>query len=180
MGNFHHTAPARTSAALLAVVGTMTSVVEARSPQTDATSGITAFTQHCFSPFLTAEKAAKAFNYPNIRYDFYDLDPFTSAAPTPAKTSATPGTDRRCEVSFESDFTTEATGPVVAKLVSEGITTPADVPTTHAETPGTAFLAARRLNPEKIAIVHIGTRQGPNGLETYLNVERLPLSEVSK
>ena len=173
MGNLYHTAPARTCAALLAVVGTMTSVAEAQSRQTDATHGITAFTENCFSPFLTAEKAADAFNHPNIRYDFYDLDPFTSAAPTPAKTQATPGTDRRCEVSFDSDFTTEATDPVVAKLDSEGITTPAAVPATHPETPGTAFLAARRLNPEKIAVVHIGTRQGPNGLETFLNVERL-------
>ena len=38
---------------------------------------------------------------------------------------------------------------------------------------GTSLLGARRLNPRRVAVVHTGTRPGPNGIETFLNVERL-------
>ena len=145
------------------------------SPRTDARAGITAFASSCFSPRLTADKAAEVFNFANVRHDFYDLDPFTAAAPSPAKGVATPGTDRRCEVSFNGDFAQDAVTAVAARLLREGIRTPANVPATHENlrTKGTALLAARRLNPRKIAVVHVGTRPGPNGIETFLNVERL-------
>lgn len=154
----------------------MTMAAMARSPQSDARAGITAFSGHCFSPLLTADKAEQVFNLANLRYDFYDLDPFTNAAVTPAVgRAATPGTDRRCEVSFGGDFTADAVTAVAARLLREGITKPADVPETHENlrTGGTALLAARRLNPNKIAVVHVGTRPSQNGIETFLNVERL-------
>ena len=160
--------------ALAAVL--LASAAPARSPGTDARAGIEAFAKHCFSPRMTAAKAREVFNFANVRHDFYDLDPFTSAPPSPATDrAATPGTDRRCEISFGGDFTSDATRAVTARLESEGITTPADLPATHARlrTKGTALLAARRLNPRKIAVVHVGTRAGPHGLETFLNVERL-------
>ncbi|MEM7719935.1 MAG: succinyl-CoA synthetase subunit beta [Pseudomonadota bacterium] len=145
----------------------------ARSPSAVAKTGIDAFTRNCFSPRMTAKKAAEVFEASDISYDFYDLDPLTSAAPSPAQTSATPGTDRRCEVTFAGDFSDDAMIAVLSRLSREKITEPAEVPATHSQTSGTTLLAARRLNPSKIAVVHIGTRQGPNGLETFLNVERL-------
>ena len=157
-------------------VALLAAPVAALSPQTDARAGIAAFADNCFSPFLTAEKVAEAFNFANIRHDFYDLDPFSSAAPSPATArAATPGTDRRCEVSFSGDFTFDATIAVTDRLSREGITAPADVPDTHEtlRTDGTVLLAARRLNPTKIAVVHVGTRPHTNGIETFLNVERL-------
>ena len=159
--------------ALMSIFAASASI--ARSPSTDARAGIDAFASNCFSPRLTADKAAEVFNFANVRHDFYDLDPFTSAAPSFAKGAVTPGTDRRCEVSFYGDFAQDAVTAVAARLLSEGIRTPADVPATHEKlrTSGTALLAARRLNPRKIAVVHVGTRTGPNGLETFLNVERL-------
>jgi hypothetical protein len=42
---------------------------------------------------------------------------------------------------------------------------------------GTEFVAARYLNPNRIAVVQVGTRLGPNGIETFINVERLQPSE---
>lgn len=153
----------------------------ARSPLTDARAGISAFSNHCFSPFLTSEKAAENFGYANVRYDFYDLDPFTNADPSPAKDrAATPGTDRRCEVSFAGDYTADAITAVAAGLLHEGITSEVDVPDTHQalHTDGTVFLAARRLNPQKIAVVHVGTRPGAQGIETFLNVERMRSPET--
>ena len=37
----------------------------------------------------------------------------------------------------------------------------------------TTLLAARKLNPRRTAIVHVGTRQTPKGTETFMLVERL-------
>ncbi|MEL7025604.1 MAG: succinyl-CoA synthetase subunit beta [Pseudomonadota bacterium] len=123
---------------------------------------------------MTATRAETTLGLPGVRYDFYDTDPFTSAAPSPATTRAvTPGTDRRCEVSFDGSATDAAISAVAAGLEAEGIRTPADVPATFQRIPGATFIGARRLNPHKIAVVQVGTRPGPNGTETYLNVERL-------
>lgn len=147
----------------------------ARSPDTDAMGGIEAFVSNCFSPRLTAERAGDAFSLANIAYDFYDLDPLTAAAPSPVTGQrATPGTDRRCEVSFAGDYAAEAARAVIERLAREGLTRSATVPPEHEalRMPGTALLAARRLNPQKIAVVHIGTRPGARGIETFLNVER--------
>lgn len=153
---------------------------EARSPATDARAGITAFSTHCFSPLLTDKTASDAFSFANVRHDFYDLDPFTTAAPSPAKGSVTQGTDRRCEVSFWGDYAKDAVTAVAATLIHEGITKAADLPATHEalRTDGTALLAARRLNSKKIAVVHVGTRPTAQGVETFLNVERLRSPEL--
>lgn len=161
--------------ALAAVVTiAMCSPASARSPETDARSGIEAFAENCFSPFMTAEKAKVAFGLANLRYDFYDLDPFSDVAPSPVTgRSATPGTDRRCEVSFGLDFAAQAAHVAATALAREGIKTPADMPETYRETEGTVLLAARQLSPRRVAVVHVGTRMGPEGIETFLNVERL-------
>lgn len=135
---------------------------------------MTAFAENCFRPTMTAARAETRLGLPGVRYDFYDTDPFTSAAPSPATDrAATPGTDRRCEVSFDGAETDAAIAAVAAGLEAEGIRTPADVPATFQQIPGAAFVGARRLNPRKIAVVQVGTRPGPNGTETYMNVERM-------
>ncbi len=169
-------------AGLAAVTATgMSDASNARTLETDIRAAIQAFAGNCFSPFLTAQKAANALQRANTRYDFYDLDPRSSAAPSPAQgRPVTPGTDRRCEVSADTDFTAQAIEGVIRALDAEGIRTTAPVPETHAETPGTALLAARRLNPRRIAVVHVGTRPGPNGVETFMMVERLTPSASSQ
>jgi len=134
-----------------------------------------AFAENCYSPFLTAQSAQKALGDTGGRYDFYDLTPFSNAAPSPAYglRPATTGTDRRCEVSFDGDYTTLAIEFATTGLQAEGITREVPVPATHKPHAGTELLAARRLNPRRIAVVHVGTRNGPAGLETFMNVERL-------
>ena len=62
---------------------------------------------------------------------------------------------------------------VAAALAREGILTDAEVPDGFQRQEGTEFIAARRLNPRRIAVVQVGTRPGPGGTETFLNVERL-------
>lgn len=150
------------------------SPAKALSPETDASGGMRAFAAHCFSPFLTAAKAADVFNYPNLNYQFYDLDPFSDVAPSPVKgRAATPGTDRLCEVSFFGDFGEKAAEAAKQALKDEGILTPAKLPPNYTPTPTTTLLAARQLNPRRVAVVHVGTRAAPSGKETFMSVERL-------
>ena len=135
---------------------------------------VQSFADNCFSPFLTAAKAETALRTPGVRVDFYDLDPFSSVLPSPVVgRPATPGTDRRCEIAFDGDHRAIAVKAAVEALKSEGIVSEADLPQTHTKTGGTALLAARQLNPKRIAVVHVGTRPGPSGPETFMTVERL-------
>lgn len=133
-----------------------------------------AFASHCFSPFMTAERAAEVLAATSVRVDFYDLDPFSNAAPSPVTgRAATRGTDRRCEVAFDGDHADLAASAAVAGLQMEGIDDVAPVPDRYRRTDGTELLGARFLNPRRIAVVHVGTRPGPNGPETFLFVERM-------
>ncbi|WGH80088.1 succinyl-CoA synthetase subunit beta [Jannaschia ovalis] len=124
---------------------------------------------------MTAERAEALLAPSGARVDFYDLNPGFAAAPTPATTQVTPGTDRRCELAFDGDRGGDAAQAAAAGLSAEGIDADARLPPTHADAalPGTTLLAARALNPRRLAVVHTGTRPGPNGTETFLNVERL-------
>lgn len=135
-----------------------------------------AFKESCFNPHLTATTATQRLAQPGTRVQFYDLNPFSASAPSPVTgRAATPGTDRRCEVAFDGDFGAEAATTAVEALEAERILNDTPLPVTHtnAHLPGTTLLAARNLNPKRIAIVHTGTRPGPNGAETFLLVERL-------
>ncbi|WP_386332054.1 succinyl-CoA synthetase subunit beta [Sulfitobacter sediminilitoris] len=147
---------------------------QAGDPASTARAAMDLFAQNCFSPFMTAEKARKTFALSGATYDFYDLDPFSSADPSPATgRPATPGTDRRCEIAFAGNHADKAAATAVEALTKEGITTPAPLPASYTETETTTLLAARRLNPRRTAIVHVGTRNGPQGTETFMLVERL-------
>jgi hypothetical protein len=134
-----------------------------------------AFAAHCFSPFMTAARAEDVLASTGARVDFYDLDPLSASnAPSPVTgRAATVGTDRRCEVAFDGLHADLAASAAVAGLEMEGIRTEAPLPDRYRATEGTALLGARQLNPRRIAVVHVGTRPGPNGIETFLFVERL-------
>ncbi|WP_179378229.1 succinyl-CoA synthetase subunit beta [Jannaschia marina] len=135
-------------------------------------AALDAFARNCFSPFLTSA-IAEAELAPHGRYDFYDLAPFSDVAPSPATSAVTRNTDRRCEVAFDGDHGAAAAEVAAAAAEAEGITTEAPLPATHPDLPGTTLLVARALNPGRVAVVHTGTRPGPNGTETFLSVERL-------
>lgn len=146
----------------------------AQNPVTMAMVGAT-FIAHCFSPYLTAQKAQDAIGPTGARVEFYDLDPFSTAAPSPVTgRAATPGTDRRCEVSVDGEMDDSGAKWIVTGLRREGLhDRVTDVPTGFTEQPGATFVAAAQLNPNRIAVVQAGTRPGPNGPETYMSVERL-------
>jgi hypothetical protein len=152
----------------------------AMDEQLVAEAASAAFAAHCFSPLMTAARAAEVLAAPGTRVDFYDLDPFSATAPSPVTgRAATEGTDRRCEVAFDGTHGDIAASAALAGLEQEGIRTEAPLPDRFEALDGTILLAARQLNPRRIAVVHVGTRPGPNGVETFLTVERLtPLEPV--
>lgn len=140
-----------------------------------------AFARNCFSPFMTAARAEEVLASTGARVDFYDLDPLSNGPTSPVVgRAATQGTDRRCEVAFDGAYAELATSAATTGLDMEGITTEAAVPDGYVATEGTALLAARQLNPRRVAVVHVGTRPGPNGPETFLLVERMMPSEVTQ
>jgi hypothetical protein len=158
--------------AVLAFLVLAVSQTRAASHETAAT-----FAEHCFNPLLTAETAADRLA--PARVDFYDLRPFSSAnaVSEPTGRPVTPGTDRRCEVAFDGAHVEAGTEAVLTGLQREGILTEAAVPEAFQPQSGTAVIAARYLSPNRIAVVQVGTRPGPNGIETFINVERLEPSE---
>ncbi|MBF9043407.1 succinyl-CoA synthetase subunit beta [Rhodobacterales bacterium HKCCE4037] len=160
------------------VVGLMilaaTRVHAQSDPDAIAEDASAAFAENCFSPFMTAERAEEVLAAPGVRVDFYDLDPFSDVEPSPVTGSpATIGTDRRCEVAFDGEYGELAASAAIAGLEAEGIRTEAPLPDRYEATDTTSLLGARQLNPRRIAVVHTGTRPGPNGTETFLFVERL-------
>ncbi|MGR3484487.1 MAG: succinyl-CoA synthetase subunit beta [Paracoccaceae bacterium] len=162
-----HTLGQTVRIALLAAAGL--GAPAAASP-TDATR---AFADHCFSPYMTAERAAEVLA-PHGRVDFFDARPFSSAEPSSTGgRPPLPGTDRRCEIAFDGDRVALAVDMAMAGLRAEGIDDDAPVPDLFARGPGTALLAARFLNPARVAVVEVGTRPGPVGIETYMTVTRM-------
>ncbi|WP_298860367.1 succinyl-CoA synthetase subunit beta [uncultured Sulfitobacter sp.] len=149
----------------------------------DAATVGRAFADHCFNPRLTAQTAQANIGPSGARIDFYNLDPFTSAAPSPVTGRAqTIGTDRRCEVAFDGFDLQTAIKWVGLGLKQEGLADrKAKVPEGFARANGTAFIAAAQLNPNRIAVVQVGARDGASGTETFINVERLlPLDHIKQ
>ncbi|MEP3440395.1 MAG: succinyl-CoA synthetase subunit beta [Sulfitobacter sp.] len=134
-----------------------------------------AFAENCFNPRLTAKTAQATLAPSGARIDFYDLRPaFGGSSSKPTGRAATPGTDRRCEVAsdgyhFEIAKRWAENGLRREKLAKRETR----VPLNFAVQSGTTSVSAYRLNASQLAILQIGLRQGPNGNETFINVERL-------
>lgn len=141
-----------------------------------------AFADHCFSPRLTARTAQAQLGSIGARVDFYDLRPFTSAPQSPVTgAAATAGTDRRCEVSFDGAAPQVAQQGIATGLAQENLTDLVDVPAGVPITTGATYRAAVMLNPNRMAVVQSGVRDGAQGVETFARVERLiPMNEASQ
>jgi len=124
---------------------------------------------------MTGTRAATVLALGGGRHDFYDTRPFRPGTPIsePGQRAPTPGTDRRCEVAFDGDYVDESVAAILEALALEDITKKAEVPADFPTIAGTEVIEARFLNPNRIAVVQVGTRAGPNGVETFMNVERL-------
>ena len=134
-----------------------------------AEQAIATFNAVCFTAGQTAAQA---------RHRMEDRDgaplPYTltfwdrSLEPAP---EAPTRIERRCEVSFAGDHRQAA----IAALRTQMARPPVfgfriDLPRTHAPQAGTALLEGRELLRGRIAVVHVGLREG----ETFMGVDRLP------
>ncbi|WP_299622144.1 succinyl-CoA synthetase subunit beta [uncultured Tateyamaria sp.] len=160
-------------------VAVLCAIGGATNATADSDPALAAFRDMCFSPFLTAATARAAFDLPGVRAEFYDLDPFSNVAPSLVTgRAATPGTDRRCEVAFDGVRLQDAYLAVAQAVEVERLDRKVPVPPEFVVQSGAFLVDARQLNPNRIAVVQVGLRPGPNGQETFLSVERLnPLSD---
>ncbi|MEW9922574.1 hypothetical protein AB2B41_23540, partial [Marimonas sp. MJW-29] len=83
-----------------------------------------------------------------------------------------PATHRRCATASPGNQPHQAATPAVEALNKAGNITPTPRPASYTETDTTTRHAARKLNPRRTAQVHVGTRKGPHGPETFKLVER--------
>lgn len=164
--------------ATIFVVLMVSRAASAAAPPATAELAIGAFADTCTIRGLTASEAeARMRDYVArqggeglpFRLAFYDI------TLEPTDRGVTPGTDRRCEVAFPGNHTAPATEALMALMQQPPVFgRPIPLPITHSPQPGTAFIEGRQLNPRVAAVVHVGTRPtGGDGLETFMNVERL-------
>ncbi|WP_299674028.1 hypothetical protein [uncultured Roseobacter sp.] len=134
-----------------------------------AESAIASFTTLCFTAGQTAEEVRtnmQARDGAPLPYTLIFWD--TTLAPAPGMPEAI---ERRCEVAFDGDHTQAAIAALREKMETPPVFGSAtELPATHAEEPGTAFIEGRELLGGRVAVVHVGTRAG----QTFMAVDRLP------
>ncbi|WP_299831769.1 hypothetical protein [uncultured Roseobacter sp.] len=136
---------------------------------TVAEQAIATFNAVCFKAGQTADQARsrmEARDGTPLPYTLTFWD--RSLAPAPQAPSRI---ERRCEVSFAGDHTEAA----IAALRTQMARPPVfgfriDLPETHAPQTGTALIEGRELLRGRVAVVHVGLREG----ETFIGVDRLP------
>ena len=166
-------------AAVLGVVGMLmpqASMADAKLAKT----AIGAFAEICTKPQqrlfrLTQkmERYAQAAGYASLPFEveFYDT------TLEPARTKVTKGTNRKCEIRFKGDYAKRASNAVLAFVETKRFGFETRLPRTHrdARVAGTDLLIARRLQSGPKAVLHTGTITRPNGIYTFITVERLPI-----
>lgn len=151
----------RLSAVILAILAGTAAV--------QAHPAIDAFTAYCFKAGQTPAQARV-----NMQGVAGDPLPFTLTFWDKTLEPA-PGTpdhaERRCEVAFDGDHASVAVTQVQAKMATPpvfGTSIPLTPP--YAPTESTAYLDARELLRDRVAVVHIRTE----GAQTLITVDRLP------
>ncbi|MEX0309945.1 MAG: hypothetical protein AB3N17_06820 [Tateyamaria sp.] len=89
--------------------------------------------------------------------------------------AAAPGTpahaERRCKVAFDGDHRNNAVAEVLTQMARPPVFgTPIPLPNPYEATAQTAFIEARELLRQRVAVVHIGQQDG----QTFIMVDRLP------
>ncbi len=129
---------------------------------------ITTFNAWCFKAGQTEVTARANMNAQTAPFvlTFWD----DSLEPRPAH--APDGVERRCEVAFEGNHTTQAITALRRQMATPPrFGTPIPLPMTHAPDESTSLMEARKLLRGRVAVVHVGTRN--NGTQTFMAVDRL-------
>ena len=134
-----------------------------------AEPAIDAFNQVCFKAGQTASEAhdrMAGLTGAPLPFTLTFWDKTLEPAPgTPARI------ERRCEVLFSGDYTIAAEDALRVQMARPPVFGFAiDLPDTHAPLPGTTLIEGRELLRGRVAVVHIGLRDG----STFMAVDRLP------
>ena len=144
-----------------------------------AETAIGAFAKICTQPrqklsriMKRMERHASEAGYDNLPFEvvFYDT------TLEPAQFNVTPGTNRKCQVRFDGNHTALAVPAVLEFIENARFGFESTIPPTHqnARVAGTKLFLARRLQSGPKAVLHVGTANGPLGVQTFIDVERLP------
>jgi len=127
---------------------------------------ITIFNKWCFKAGQTEAQARANMNADDAPFilTFWD----DSLEPRPA--DAPDGVERRCELTFVGDHTGRAIEELRVQMATPPVFgTPIPLPQTHRPAPGTALIEGRELLRGRVAVVHVGLRDG----DTFMAVDRL-------
>lgn len=135
-----------------------------------ADEAIAAFNTWCFKAGQTQSDARRNMNTDEAPFalTFWDdsLEPRPTGAPR--------GVERRCEVAFDGEHTTQAIAAMRRQMQTPpvfGAQIP--LPDTHTTTEGTALIEGRELLRGRVAVVHVGTRRKDDAIITFMAVDRL-------
>ncbi|WP_298837678.1 hypothetical protein [uncultured Roseobacter sp.] len=152
---------------LLAALGMLaTGVAQAGNSADEA---IAAFNGVCFKAGQTADAArvrmeARASSPLPFELIFWDR----TLEPGPA---AFAKIERRCQVTFAGDHTERAVDALRVQMATPPVFGFAiDLPDTHTAETGTTLIEGRELLRGRVAVVHVGLRDG----QTFMAVDRLP------
>ena len=145
-----------------------------------AETAITAFAKICTQPrqklyrvMKRMEQHAEEAGYQTLPFDviFYDTTLEN------ARFEVTSGTNRKCQVRFDGDHTDKAVKAVLEFVERAHFGFESRIPKSHrnARVAGTELFIARRLQSGPKAVLHVGTVNGPRGVQTFIDVERLPI-----
>ncbi len=136
---------------------------------TAANDAISTFNAWCFKAGLTADRMRANMEQATtaplpFALTFWDvsLEPVDFKPPL--------GVERRCEVAFDGDHTDKAIDALRVQMATPPIFgSQTELPETHTPLPETALIEGRALPRNRVAIVHVGLRDG----QTFMAVDRL-------
>lgn len=135
-----------------------------------AETAIASFNAVCFKAGQTAQEARtrmEARDSTPLPYTLTFWDKTLETAP-----EAPQQIERRCDVAFDGSHTKAAVQALRVQMATPPVFgVKIALPDTHSPASGTVFIEGRELRRGRIAVVHVGLRNG----QTFMTVDRLPV-----
>ncbi len=137
---------------------------------------VQAFNAYCFQAGQTEAQARtnmQALAGTPLPFDLTFWDATLEDAPADVPY----GVERRCEVAWNGNQPQTAIDALRIQMATPPVFGSETVlPDTHRPLSGTALIEGRALLNGRVAVVHVGTREGTEGIRTFMAVDRLPTS----
>lgn len=136
---------------------------------TVADTAISTFNAWCFKAGLTQDRMRANMEQATTEPLPFGLT-FWDVSLEPVNFDLPLGVERRCEVAFDGDHTKQAIDALRVQMATRPIFGfQIDLPATHKPLTETALIEGRELLRNRVAIVHVGLRDG----QTFMAVDRL-------